>query len=70
MVSSSTDTKTKTGGKLNFHADHTATGTPQRSPQPQRSRTNLKRPTATPVAVAASNEEAFPLDDDTNLGSF
>jgi methyl-accepting chemotaxis protein len=72
MVSTSV-TPAQTGGKLNFHTDHTATETPRRglqAPNALASRTTLKRPTATPAAVAATNEEAFPMEDDTDLGSF
>jgi methyl-accepting chemotaxis protein len=58
------------GAQASFQADTRATKTPQRASRAQPSQTNLKRPSATPVAMAAANEKSFPLDDDTNLGSF
>jgi hypothetical protein len=61
-----------TGGasQANFQTDTRAVRTPQRAFKAQPSQTTLKRPTATPAAVAAANEEAFPMDDDTELDSF
>jgi methyl-accepting chemotaxis protein len=52
-----------------FHADHEHQ-MPQRSRKVQPSQAALKRPNMTPVALATSNEEAFPMEDDTDLDSF
>ncbi|MCP4377789.1 MAG: hypothetical protein GY794_16635 [bacterium] len=57
-------------GNANFQADHErqmTRGTGQ-TPNAQPSKANLKRATATPVT--ATNEEAFPMYDDTELASF
>ena len=52
-----------------FQADNSTVGSPQKNHHAKPSLTVPKRPTATPASVAA-NQEAFPMDDDTDLGSF
>jgi methyl-accepting chemotaxis protein len=65
MVGGSTDGSDQAG----FRAD-SATNSHRPTAKAHQSRPTLKRPAAMPVAVAAANEKAFPLDDDTNLASF
>jgi methyl-accepting chemotaxis protein len=70
MVGGSSGNAAQSDGKLNFHADHSATGATKRASKAQPAKRSLKRPSGTPAAVTAANEESFPMDDDTNLGSF
>ena len=58
------------GGAPNFKTDRSAVGATKKVPKASTAQPALKRPAATPVAVAAANEEAFPMNDDTDLGSF
>jgi methyl-accepting chemotaxis protein len=70
MVGGSNGSIAQSGGKLNFHTDHSATDATTRASKAQPAKSTLKRPSATPAAVASANEEAFPMDDDTDLASF
>jgi hypothetical protein len=70
MVGGSNGNTAQSGRSLNFQADHSATGATKRASKAQPAKSALKRPSGTPAAVASANEEAFPMDDDTNLGSF
>ena len=69
MVSGS-ERNARQASRLDFQTSHPTGTTQTRAHKAQPSKASLKRPAATPAAVSAANEEAFPLDDNADLGSF